>query len=47
MAVCTLAPEQSKQLVHEGEVIYGYGKLDVAAVAGTAQEAGETACSAS
>jgi hypothetical protein len=44
VAVAALAPEESQQLVDEGEVVYGYGELDMSAVAGTAQEGGEAAC---
>jgi hypothetical protein len=46
MAVYTLASEQSQELVDEGEVVDGHGELDVAAMAGTAQEGGKTACCA-
>ena len=46
MAVDALASKQSQQLVDECKVVYGYGELDMAAVAGTAQEGGETACCA-
>jgi hypothetical protein len=46
MAVYTLAPKQSQELVDEGEVVDGYGEFDVAAMAGTAQEGCKTACRA-
>lgn len=44
MAVAALAAEKSQQLVDEGEVVDGYGQLDMAAVTGAAQECRETAC---
>lgn len=38
MAVDALASKQTQQLVHEGEVIYRHGELDMAAVAGAAEK---------
>lgn len=46
MTVAALASKQSQQLVDEGEIVYGDGKLDMTAVAGTAQHGRETACRA-
>jgi hypothetical protein len=44
MAVAALAAKQAQQLVDEGQVVDGYWELDMSAVAGAAQEGGETAC---
>jgi hypothetical protein len=37
LAIAASASEQTEELVHESEVVYGYGELDMAAVAGTAK----------
>lgn len=47
MAVDTLAAQQSQQLIHKSEVVYGNGQFDVAAVAWAAEERRQPACCAS